>query len=393
MPINVVDCGAVSDRTVNDNDPAAPIIASKNDDAFRKAHDVLPATGGTIIIPAGKYRLSKTWTITKPVNLLGEAPPTTQGTEHGVWLYFNAGIPGINLPSTGGSDASTSQISNLFVSSQSTGKPQAGDGIVIGVHGVIIRDCAFVYFGGHGIVIGDGTRTNNANNTLIEATRCVENGSDGFHLDGNISAGNCNACTFICLECTGNNGWGFWHKGGAKNTFINANADCNTLGAFHEAGNSTVWINCYSEGPLPPPAPGKPSRCPEKTSYFEVEDGVIGLFCLAGNYGAPLKFIGGANALNSSGNIIIAPGRDFPRRLRLSTALELGGWEGSAGQIVDNTGSVQIMVGGGIGFYGTAPVPQPTVGGSCGGNAALWSLVQKLIDLGLIKADKTLTQQ
>src|SRR5947209_4335312 len=152
MAISVIDFGAVGDG-IADN------IA-----AFNAAHNALPANGGTIIIPAGKYRLSATWTITKPVILVGESPPNPRANEQGSWLYFDQGITGISLPSSAGSDASTSQISNLYVSSQSEGgfRSQAGDGIVIGVHGVIIRDCAFAYFGRYGILVGDGTLTNNA---------------------------------------------------------------------------------------------------------------------------------------------------------------------------------------------------------------------------------------
>src|SRR5713226_1813507 len=159
MAINVIDFGAVGDG-IGDN------IAAKNNAAFNAAHTALPANGGTIIIPIGKYRLSATWTITKPVILVGEGPPNPRANEQGSWLYFDQGITGISLPSSQGSDASNSQISNLYVSSQSGGQPQAGDGIVIGVHGVIIRNCAFANFGRYGILVGDGTATNNANGTL-----------------------------------------------------------------------------------------------------------------------------------------------------------------------------------------------------------------------------------
>lgn len=430
MAINILDFGAVGDGT------------TPNAAAFRAAHTALPANGGTIIIPVGKYRLEETWTITKPVILMGDSPPNMRAGEQGSWLYFDAGITGINLPSSSGSDASTSQISNLYVSSQSNGQPQRGDGVVIGVHGVIIRDCAFAYFGRYGILVGDGTLTNNANCTLIEATRCEFNGSDGFHLYATF--GGCGVSTFINIDCSGNKGWGFWHEGGVKNTFLTAHADSNTLGDFHEAGNSTAWINCYSEG----------------ASQFEVPDGVVGLFCLAGDYGAP-TFTGGPNALNSSGNIIIAPARGYPTRWALSVALTLGR-DGSTGaleiiggsaaadslshwflegagttdraiqifnqlsfraalyitggsdaaandrvgigstspqaklhvrphveglealRVEDDTGTVQIRVGAGVGFYGAAPVGKPIVTGSRAGNAALESLVLALANLGLI---------
>ena len=443
MAINVIDFGAVGDGTT-------PNIA-----AFRAAHDALPANGGTIIIPAGTYRLEETWTITKPVILLGESPPNMRGGAHGSLLYFDNGITGINLPSSLGSDASTSQISNLYVISRSNGQPQRGDGIVIGVHGVIIRDCAFAYFGRYGILVGDGTPNNNANNTLIEATRCEFNGSDGFHLYA--TSGGCGVSTFINIDCSANKGWGFWHEGGVKNTFLTAHADSNTLGAFHEAGNSTAWINCYSEGAT--------EELP-LSNQFEVPDGVIGLFCVAGDYGAP-KFTGGPNALNSPGNIIIAPARGYPTRWALSVALTLGR-DGSTGsleiiggssaanslsdwflegagtpdralqifnqlsfraalyitggndaaandrvgigsttpqaklhvrphvpgldalRVEDNTGTVKVRVGAGVGFYGTAPVPQPIVTGSRSGNSALvLSLLSALATLGLITDNTT----
>ncbi len=47
-----------------------------------------------------------------------------------------------------------------------------------------------------------------------------------------------------------------------------------------------------------------------------------------------------------------------------------------------NTGDVTLLHG--VGFYGTAPIAQPTVVGAKGGNAALTSLLTKLALLGLI---------
>lgn len=58
---NVVDHGALGDNSTND---AA---------AFQAAHDALPATGGTIIVPTPttKYAIATTITITKPVRVVG----------------------------------------------------------------------------------------------------------------------------------------------------------------------------------------------------------------------------------------------------------------------------------------------------------------------------------
>lgn len=351
MAINVIDFGAQNDGTGDS------IVA------FNAAHNALPANGGTIIIPIGQYHLSATWTITKPVILVGESAPNPRANEQGSWLYFDQGITGISLPSSLGSDASNSQISNLYVSSKSEGgiRSHVGDGIVIGVHGVIIRDCAFANFGRYGILVGDGTSTNNANGTLIEATSCAFNGSDGFHLYA--TNGGCGVSTFINIDCSGNKGWGFWHEGGAKNTFLTAHANSNSLGAFYEAGNSTAWINCYGESEST--SQYKENEKVVQTQFFLPDGRGVGLFCLAGDYGSPLftggtepltldptgniiippgsnvlkdaagNIIippGGSNALNSPGNIIIAPARGYPTRWALSGALTIGR-DGSTGAL------------------------------------------------------------
>jgi hypothetical protein len=56
-------------------------------------------------------------------------------------------------------------------------------------------------------------------------------------------------------------------------------------------------------------------------------------------------------------------------------------------RVDDSGGNVLLRVGAGVGFYGAAPVPQPIVTGSRGGNAALESLLSALdkkLGLGLI---------
>lgn len=59
---------------------------------------------------------------------------------------------------------------------------------------------------------------------------------------------------------------------------------------------------------------------------------------------------------------------------------------GNSNQLLIGRSAVaaDLRVGGGIGFFGTAPKSKPTVTGAKGGNAALESLVSKLAELGLI---------
>jgi hypothetical protein len=51
--------------------------------------------------------------------------------------------------------------------------------------------------------------------------------------------------------------------------------------------------------------------------------------------------------------------------------------------------TADLKLGGGVGFYGTAPVAKPIVSGAKAGNAALESLVSKLAELGLITNSTT----
>lgn len=140
---NVKDYGAKGDGAANDTA------------AIQAAHDALPASGGTIFFPHGKYLATSTITLTKPVTLLGEGSgdhtggqgalntgttytPTAQGS-----VIFTTS-PTIDLIVV---NASGFAATDLALVNTSTTAPTAGTGLRItrgdGAHLTRVRTAGF----------------------------------------------------------------------------------------------------------------------------------------------------------------------------------------------------------------------------------------------------------
>lgn len=254
---------------VNDGGSSTP---TDNYAAFAAAVAALPITGGKIEIPAGKYYLSQTLRLTKPIHLVGAGkgePIGAPGTNTmATTLFFAADKTGIqvesytsNLDTTEadrGSAGTYSIIEGMTIVSKGgqTGLLNGGTGAVC--HGVrfrttaIARDLWIDGFKGNGVRVwatagsGDGTLVGNAN--LSELTQITVNrcGSDGFSIFGT----DVNVMTIEKCNSSVNTGCGFYDGGFLGNTYISChtlgNGDCCFKADNVNAGH--VFAGCYAEG-------------------------------------------------------------------------------------------------------------------------------------------------
>ncbi len=246
-PIDVLAFGAVAD---NRTDCA---------DAFEKAIAALPelkvdvydtySRGGTISIPPGTYRLSRTLHLRRGVVLEGGGGG---GWSAGTQLRFPPGVTGIHVhywnPETE-NRADWAAVRNLAVLSD---RPKdgslSGDGILIEGVGVRVENVWVKGFGRDGVHIEAGVPNSNANLFRLTEVMTTFNGRHGLYTAGNDA----NAGTAIGVNASNNGADGFAEKSFLGNTYIGCHADSNA-GSNYNMGdaagvNASVLMGCYSEG-------------------------------------------------------------------------------------------------------------------------------------------------
>jgi hypothetical protein len=194
-------------------------------------------SGCGIRFPRGAYRIDSVLPqITVPVVIDGEAGGISSPTI-GTRLSFAATVPGFSL----GNAAQNSKINNIYLKSAST-VLGTDDGITSLAHATQLQNVVCDGFGRHGFNF-DTSAGGNCNNSVLIATRAVNNKSHGHNLVGN----NSNAFTFISPDSTLNAGYGFNLDGCATNTLITPHADSNTTGDYRDNGSGNHYYNVYSE--------------------------------------------------------------------------------------------------------------------------------------------------
>lgn len=248
--VSVVDFGAVGNGITDDYA------------AFRAALDALPATGGTLLIPATTaniWYLSDTLYLNKPVRIIGQTiawSPFIAST--GTILEFAADKFGLVVNSNDSvgaiaPGANYSNLSNLVIVSRGGQSGLNNGGTGIAVDGILIRapkvrlDSVRVwYWKRNGIRIQTITAfVENANMWAINVADCQFNGSHGFFADGP----NANAGVAIRLDCSNNSGWGIFDSSFLGNTYVGCHTDSNTLGPVKtdDPNASNTFIGLYSE--------------------------------------------------------------------------------------------------------------------------------------------------
>jgi pectate lyase-like protein len=237
---NVKDYGAVGDGVIDD-------IA-----AFEAAHAAVKSIvggwvvgGGTILIPKGKYRLSRTWNITCQCVVQGAGgwgwSPSTE-------LIFDAGQTGIHMiddyvPNPIVDRADWASLRDFRV--KAAGKTTAVDGILVNAI-TNLMNIGVDGFKRHGISVYGAVPGNNATESSFQNIRVDNCDGDGLHVEGNDA----NACTFVAVTCSNNGGWGIWDGSFLGNTYIGAHVENNLTGAIHTEDDTsdTTFIGTYVEG-------------------------------------------------------------------------------------------------------------------------------------------------
>lgn len=242
LVINVKDYGAVADWN--------GMTGSDNLAAFTSALAAAPSGGG-VYVPPGRYHLSGTLNITRPVWLTGSvggiagdegsSPFATQ-------LHFPAGVTGIHVYKGAQLLAPDgTAIANLDLLSSST--VTGTDVGVLCTDGRVELDRITVSrFGSHGFHLKAGTEVGggNVNLSTLSSCRAYGNRGDGFRFEG----GDCNAVLAVKLDATANYGWGFNNEGTANNVIQHPHADqqyFSSPGAYRDNGLSNVYEHVYSE--------------------------------------------------------------------------------------------------------------------------------------------------
>lgn len=279
--VNVKWFGAAGDGTTNDYA------------AFAAAIDALPDRGGALYVPQGKYRISSTINIAKPVRIIGEGigqnPGIVDGVSytgadiyHGSRIVCDAGVAGIvfHPHTTVDSIATVMADINAHYTEWSAFRSSMRDVMVLGpslsgtsaysagIHGIRAKTTVYfdnvwvIGFGDNGFDIsagssGSGSDYGNADMSILKACHAVRCGNNGFNLEGNDAQ----VCTLIGCDASLNGGWGFNDDSFLGNTYISCHAQRNnqnlranasaTIGSFRNSNTNaqSIYLGCYIENP------------------------------------------------------------------------------------------------------------------------------------------------
>lgn len=292
-PINILQAGAVPGGTTD------------NLAAIQQVRDYLAklnVSGGTIFVPAGRFRVSAKLVFPQQIRIIGEGNtqnpgyvtgPGAQGFPdlyNGSVLYFDAGVGGLDfLPFTDEEDMLTvkndvvahpndssfyefqqayrSVVRDLFILSASNSVGTFIDD----ANGIQARTTVFIEnvwvqgFRGHGIRLEgtqdgsgeDGAMYGAVNGSSLVNIRSVKHVGSGFHIDGRDA----NVISLIGCDGSNNNLWGFNDETLLGNCYVNchatnnnraaspANTDVGTGGAFRCISNAaaSTYFGCYVE--------------------------------------------------------------------------------------------------------------------------------------------------
>jgi len=227
--VNVKGYGAAGDGTTDDTAAITNAIAA------------LPASGGIVVFPPGKYRITSTITMNKRGMLLGVGRLEDETATASVEILKDGNFTGLVI-------AAPSVTVQGIVVRGATGN--GGIGIHIQANSVTLRDTAAVDHGDVGIRIGlDGT--GNCNSWRLDNVTARNNGSHGIYINSNIGgAPNANAGIATHVFCYGNGGDGFRIGNADVNNLIGVVTEGNSGAGLRFAADATyntAW-NPHSEG-------------------------------------------------------------------------------------------------------------------------------------------------
>lgn len=237
ISVNVKSFGAVGDGTTDDYS------------AFMAAHNSLPATGGTILVPNGVFRITQGLVFEKRVRLVGNGYSTNEGVDNYApsCILIDGAYDAITLKGAG------SIVSALQVIGKKTGNK---DGVVIAASRCVIESVSVMNMGRDGLRIGTDTGSNcnlwRVNNLIalgnVRHGMYVHHGIPGLpdtnagtlmgmdaRVNGGdgIALGNTIDNSFYGICCQSNAGYGVHlYTGAMGNKFFAQYCEANVAGEF-----------------------------------------------------------------------------------------------------------------------------------------------------------------
>lgn len=190
--------------------------------------------GGRIHIPAGKFYMNGTLTISCSSVIL-EGSGYNVNAAPGSALYFPAATTGIKVT------ADSIEIRDLgIISASTTSGSDYGVWLTTPIFPKIER--VYVYnFGSHGFFFDNSGAGSNMNYWAIYDSFALNNRGDGFHWEGSLNV-NLNVGKAIGNTAQGNTGWGFWADVVDSSLFTSNTAETNTGGGYQFSNSQSDII-------------------------------------------------------------------------------------------------------------------------------------------------------
>ncbi len=204
----------------------------------------LPATGGDVFLPAGKYLVKSTININKHIHFYGVVGYTPYGGDPATEIIKDASLngPAILVSASG-------CILERFYIKGNAGN--GGDGIVdagTNADEPTIRNVMVYLMGRDGVRIGQDSSGGNENNWRLDTVISQQNGRYGFNFDDNNSSclnpANDNAGTATNIKTELNGSDGAFINSSGSDTFIGMTAEQNTGKGLH-LGACAQWDAFY----------------------------------------------------------------------------------------------------------------------------------------------------
>ena len=199
--VSVKDFGAVGDGVTDDTA------------AIQAAIDALPASGGQVYVPAGKYLVTSGLVTTVRVKLVGDGNSVIAASPSPSEIIKASSMTG---PVYTMSAANSICESISFIGQSGN----TGDGVLITSGRCTLRDVGVFSMGNDGVRIGTDTGGENNNLWVLDNCKTKSNGQHGVHIsEGAGPLADANAGTCIALDTQANGGSGVYLNGAQLNSF------------------------------------------------------------------------------------------------------------------------------------------------------------------------------
>lgn len=201
--------------------------------AIQQAIASMPATGGEIYFPHGRYLFSATININKSIVFKGTGSATVNNGNTGSVLLKAAALDGdgVRLAALG------AKLVDITVQGVAG---NGGDGVVLIESRCVLEDVGVFGMGRDGVRIGIDDSPSNSNLWVIRNLKSKGNARDGLRLSSKLrpTLPDANAGLLMMADLQGNGGCGLYLGNNALNTFVGLCCQANgTYGVFSSPGS------------------------------------------------------------------------------------------------------------------------------------------------------------